>query len=306
MFSEPVALESFKNRFTWSDIDLQMLKTHLRLCVEEEIGSIKKGLNLGDITTESCKISGTGRAQIIVKEKLIICGLPIIPIILDEFNANSVEIEWHVKEGDNLEAGTIVATLSGQQKEILLTERTVLNFIQKLSGIATLSNVYVKKIIPYGVDLLDTRKTTPSFRQLEKYATACGGSYNHRLGLFDRILIKDNHLAALKIKCYNKLTEMLADIKKKFHNYIVEVEVDSIELVEPVIKSNVDAILLDNFSTEEVKNAVSINKNRVVIEASGGINLNSITEYAKSKPHFISTGSPVYTSHWLDIGLDWQ
>jgi nicotinate-nucleotide pyrophosphorylase (carboxylating) len=166
--------------------------------------------------------------------------------------------------------------------------------------------LYTAILTKEDVNLLDTRKTTPGIRSLEKFASACGGSYNHRMGLFDRILIKDNHLAALNIVTANQLHDFLIQIKKKSINDIVQVEIDSIEYLEISINAGVDAILLDNFSPDDVKRAVLLNKNRVVIEASGGISLQSLKKYARAQPHFISTGAPIHGSRWMDIGLDWK
>jgi nicotinate-nucleotide pyrophosphorylase (carboxylating) len=196
--------------------------------------------------------------------------------------------------------------LHGKQADILLTERTVLNFIQRLSGVATTSNQYVSILDKENVGLLDTRKTTPGLRILEKYATACGGGFNHRMGLFDRILIKDNHLAALGISSIKDFSSFLSKVKNNSDNNLLEIEIDSIEYLETAIDAGVDAILLDNFEPSEIRKAVSVNDNRVVIEASGGISLKSLDEFAKTQPHFISTGAPIHTSRWRDIGLDWK
>ena len=154
--------------------------------------------------------------------------------------------------------------------------------------------------------MLDTRKTTPGLRVLEKYATACGGGFNHRMGLFDRILIKDNHLAALGISSNKDLSTFLTEIKNNSANNLLEIEIDSIGYLETAIDAGVDAVLLDNFEPSEVRKAVLANGNRVVIEASGGISLESLDEFAQTHPHFISTGAPIHTSRWLDIGLDWE
>jgi nicotinate-nucleotide pyrophosphorylase (carboxylating) len=155
--------------------------------------------------------------------------------------------------------------------------------------------------------LLDTRKTTPGLRFLEKYATACGGGFNHRFGLHDRILIKDNHLAAVQATHGVLLENFLRSVvEKNTGDYLIEVEIDEIEQLEPAINAGVDAVLLDNFSPSLIERAIMINNNRVVIEASGGITESSITDYAKAKPHFISTGAPVHSSRWIDIGLDWN
>jgi len=297
-------LENFRRRIAWEDINTQALISQLECARHEEIGNQKK--DEADITSYACSVSGNGSAEIVVRENLTICGLHLIPHILKIFNTNTISHKLHYKEGDQVLKDSSVATINGEQKEILLVVRTILNFIQKLSGIATLTKKYVDQINPFSVGLLDTRKTTPGLRQLEKYATACGGSFNHRMGLYDRILIKDNHLKAIGVDSKDSFTNKLSSIRDKYKDHIIEVEIDSVELLEPAISCKLDAILIDNFSPEEVKKAMNINNDRVIIEASGGINLTTISKYAKAKPHFISTGSIVHKSRWLDIGLDWN
>jgi nicotinate-nucleotide pyrophosphorylase (carboxylating) len=298
--SPPPALSKFKKRVSWEDIDKSHLLAHLELCVQEDLS------NTGDLTSDRCQISGNGVAEIVTREEMIICGLSLIPIIFQVFEVNSLEVENLVDEGVLTPNGTTIAKLSGKQSDILKIERTVLNFIQRLSGIATSSNLYAAILSEDDVHLLDTRKTTPGIRSLEKFASACGGSYNHRMGLFDRILIKDNHLAASNIVTGDQLHNFLIQIKKKSTNDIVQVEIDSIEYLEISINAGVDAILLDNFSPDDVKRAVLLNKNRVVIEASGGISFQSLKKYARAQPHFVSTGAPIHGSRWMDIGLDWK
>ena len=300
MNSPPPALSKFKKRVSWEDIDKSHLLAHLELCVQEDLS------NTGDLTSDRCQISGNGVAEIVTREEMIICGLSLIPIIFQVFEVNSLEVENLVDEGVLTPNGTTIAKLSGKQSDILKIERTVLNFIQRLSGIATSSNLYAAILSEDDVHLLDTRKTTPGIRSLEKFASACGGSYNHRMGLFDRILIKDNHLAASNIVTGDQLHNFLIQIKKKSTNDIVQVEIDSIEYLEISINAGVDAILLDNFSPDDVKRAVLLNKNRVVIEASGGISFQSLKKYARAQPHFVSTGAPIHGSRWMDIGLDWK
>mgnify|MGYP003965172603 FL=1 len=296
----PPALSKFKKRVSWEDIDKSHLLAHLELCVQEDLS------NTGDLTSDRCQISGNGVAEIVTREEMIICGLSLIPIIFQVFEVNSLEVENLVDEGVLTPNGTTIAKISGKQSDILKIERTVLNFIQRLSGIATSTNLYAAILSKDDVHLLDTRKTTPGIRSLEKFASACGGSYNHRMGLFDRILIKDNHLAASNIVTANQLHDFLIQIKKKSINDIVQVEIDSIEYLEISINAGVDAILLDNFSPDDVKRAVLLNKNRVVIEASGGISFQSLKKYARAQPHFVSTGAPIHGSRWMDIGLDWK
>ena len=177
--------------------------------------------------------------------------------------------------------------------------------MQRLSGVATKSAGFVKILAQYDVGLLDTRKTTPGLRIFEKYATATGGSYNHRMGLFDQILIKDNHLASAGVSNNKEYLEFLTSVKVRAKDQLVEVEIDDLAMLEPSIEGGVDAVLLDNFAPEEVAQAVKINQNRVVLEASGGINEENLVEYANAGPHFVSTGAPVHQARWVDIGLDW-
>ena len=305
MISRPPALEKFCTRISWEDIDQESLMSYLQICLIEETGG-SAGNNLDkDITTKVCGISNQGIAHIVARENLIVCGIPLIELVFKAFSTKAITINSNFKDGDEVEKGTSIASIKGNQKDILLIERTTLNFIQKLSGIATESKLYSNIVDKHGVGLLDTRKTTPGLRILEKYATSCGGSFNHRMGLFDRILIKDNHLAAKNIKDAIAFTNMLAKIKENQQKIILEVEIDTIDLLIPAINGGVDAVLLDNFSPQQVKEAVNINQERVVLEASGGIKKNLLESYAVAKPHFISTGAPIHASRWVDIGLDW-
>jgi nicotinate-nucleotide pyrophosphorylase (carboxylating) len=296
----PFALSKFQKRISWEEIDQSHLIDHLRLCVQEELASY------GDLTSNLCQIRGNGTAELVSREDMIVCGLPLVPLIFQAFKISSIRVENFVQDGDKVAKGTSISRFYGKQAEILLTERTVLNFIQRLSGVATTSNLYVSILSKENVGLLDTRKTTPGLRVLEKYATACGGGFNHRMGLFDRILIKDNHLAALGISSNKDLSTFLTEIKNNSANNLLEIEIDSIGYLETAIDAGVDAVLLDNFEPSEVRKAVLANGNRVVIEASGGISLESLDEFAQTHPHFISTGAPIHTSRWLDIGLDWK
>ena len=296
----PPAFNRFKKRISWEDVDKSHLLAHLELCVQEDLS------NNGDLTSARCQIIGNGVAELVTREEMIVCGLSLIPIIFEAFKVDSLVVENLVDEGRKIPNGTTIAKISGKQSDILKIERTILNFIQRLSGIATSSNLYATILSKNDVNLLDTRKTTPGIRSLEKFATACGGSFNHRMGLFDRILIKDNHLAALNIVNDNQLHDFLVQIRKNSVNDIVQVEIDSIDFLEISINAGVDAILLDNFSPDDVKRAVLLNQDRVVLEASGGISLQTLDKYARAQPHFVSTGAPIHGSRWMDIGLDWK
>ena len=222
MTPPPFALSKFQKRISWEEIDQSHLIDHLRLCVQEELASY------GDLTSNLCQIRGNGTAELVSREDMIVCGLPLVPLIFQAFKISSIRVENFVQDGDKVAKGTSISRFYGKQAEILLTERTVLNFIQRLSGVATTSNLYVSILSKENVGLLDTRKTTPGLRVLEKYATACGGGFNHRMGLFDRILIKDNHLAALGISSNKDLSTFLTEIKNNSANNLLEIEIDSI------------------------------------------------------------------------------
>ena len=302
----PSSFKRFKSRLAWDEIDRESVKSLLHLCLIEERGREKSNSCLGDVTTDSCKITGLGKASLVAREPMILCGIGLIPLIANAFEVTQVKLARQVEDGTPLQPGESIGVMEGPQPEILLIERTVLNFLQKLSGIATVANRFVKILEPFGVGLLDTRKTTPGMRSLEKYATACGGGYNHRMGLYDRMLVKDNHLAAASIASPVALTEFVRNLKDSQPGVLLEIEVDGLEQFEAVLKGGADAVLLDNFSPDEIKRAAAINGNKAVLEASGGINEENISAYAQAKPHFISSGAPIHASRWLDIGLDWE
>ena len=302
----PSSFKRFKSRLAWDEIDRESVKSLLHLCLIEERGRENSHSCLGDVTTDSCKITGLGKASLVAREPMILCGIGLIPLIANAFGVPQVKLARQVEDGTPLQPGESIGVMEGPQPEILLIERTVLNFLQKLSGIATVANRFVKILEPFGVGLLDTRKTTPGMRSLEKYATACGGGYNHRMGLYDRMLVKDNHLAAASIASPVALTEFVRNLKDSQPGVLLEIEVDGLEQFEAVLEGGADAVLLDNFSPDEIERASAINDNRAVLEASGGINEENISAYAQAKPHFISSGAPIHASRWLDIGLDWE
>ena len=198
MNPDPTALNKFKNRISWDSLDKTLLSKHLQICIEEDLGKNfdRQRLSDLDITTKNCHLEGEGTAELVTREPMIICGLQLIPLIIKEFTDGAVIFHTSFQDGELIEPNQTIGKIVGPETEILIIERCALNFLQRLSGIATKANEFVSKIEDYGVGLLDTRKTTPGLRLLEKYASACGGCYNHRIGLFDRILIKDNHLAA--------------------------------------------------------------------------------------------------------------
>lgn len=259
---------------------------------------------LGDVTTALMPEGATGKAQLTAREPLTICGLGLIQAVLDSYGEGcSFTAESH--DGDSLRAGDRIGVLSGPSGSLLQAERVMLNFLQHLSGIATETSNYVEALEGSETALLDTRKTLPGYRVLQKYAFACGGGYNHRIGLFDRVMLKDNHLAVAGAMGGNRLTETVALAVDHFDGLAIEVEVDTLEQIQPVLDAGADIIMLDNFSVDALKEAVALIGDQATTEASGGITLETLPKLGALGLDFISTGAPIHQSRWKDIGLDW-
>lgn len=307
MTTSPTRLDDFRQRISWRDVEnSQDLKDLLKVCIREDLNpqKVRQAWEY-DLTSEVCNLQGSGTAQLTCREPLILCGVQLADLVIETFSCDQLKFQSHLEDGSQCEKGQPIGTISGSIKQILAIERTLLNFIQCLSGVATSSARFVSILEPYGVGLLDTRKTTPGHRLLEKYATACGGSFNHRMGLFDRVLIKDNHLAAAGVDDGDALKNFLREVKKRAKEKLVEVEIDHLSQLLPAMEGGVDAVLLDNFHPSDVAQAVEMCENQLILEASGGINQQNISGYAQARPHFISSGAPVHNAKWIDIGLDW-
>ncbi|MDR3326422.1 MAG: carboxylating nicotinate-nucleotide diphosphorylase [Rhodospirillaceae bacterium] len=267
----------------------------LRLIVDalaEDIGS-------GDITSNllipvDLRFSGI----IVTRESMILAGLPFVAEIFRQV-VQEARFVPKANDGDKLKAKSVLAELSGPARGLMNAERTALNLLQHLSGIATLTRHYVDAISGTKAILLDTRKTIPGLRQLAKYATRMGGACNHRIGLYDGILIKDNHIAVCE-----SLTEAIRRAKIVETNKI-EVECDTLDQVDEAINAGVDIILLDNMAPDLLRRAVDLINGRALIEASGGITLKNIREIAESGVDFISVGCLTQSAVAVDIGLDW-
>jgi nicotinate-nucleotide pyrophosphorylase (carboxylating) len=261
--------------------------------LEEDLGS-------GDITTSAIidpSIGGT--ARIVAKEKIVLAGIGFFSMVFSRLDPEIVVISTY-HDGDVIAQGYDIGTVEGSLRGILSAERTALNFLQHLSGIATLTRQYVERTDPSRVRVIDTRKTTPGLRIFEKYAVRKGGGFNHRFGLFDGILIKDNHIAAA-----GSISEALARIKAEVpHTLSIEVEVENIEGVEEAIGAGADAILLDNMSPDGIREAVAVARGRVLLEASGGINLETIEEIAQTGVDLISVGRLTHSARSVDISLE--
>ncbi|MFZ8847433.1 MAG: carboxylating nicotinate-nucleotide diphosphorylase [Candidatus Hydrothermia bacterium] len=253
----------------------------------------------GDLTTEILNINGNGEFLLISKENFVLCGIDIFEKVFKFLN-NSISVEKIYKDGDFINEKQVIAVVKGSIRDILRGERVALNFIQKLSGIATTTYYFVKEIEGTNCKILDTRKTTPLYRKLEKYAVRVGGGNNHRFSLFDGILIKDNH-----IKAFGSIEKLLdIAIKNKPFGKEIEIEVSNLDELKIVLNYPIDIVLLDNFKIEDIKEAVKIINGKCKIEVSGGIKLESVKEIAKLGVDYISVGALTHSSRWVDISLE--
>ncbi len=274
-------------------LDKIFLRKKILEFLEEDIG-------YKDITTDNLYINKNIEAFYIAKEDGIIAGLDFAKEVFDIIG--NCKFEKFKKDGDFINKGEILAIVYGDGKSILKGERVSLNILQRLSGIATLTNKYVEKIKDTGVKLLDTRKTTPGFRAFEKYAVLVGGGHNHRFSLYDMVMIKDNH-----IKLVGSIKDAVMQIKKNVSPMVkVEIEVSNFEELKEALSTQVDIIMLDNMSVEDVKKAVEIVNKRKLIEISGNITFENIRDYALAGPDFISTGAVIHSAKWLDISLKFK
>ncbi|CAN5526973.1 carboxylating nicotinate-nucleotide diphosphorylase [soil metagenome] len=264
--------------------------------------AIHEDLGAGDITTESTiSRENTASARFLMKQDGIICGLPIIPMVFREFSSD-VDINLQVQEGTFVPSGTVLAFVEGPAYALLAGERTALNFIQRMSGVATKTREYVDVIAGTGARILDTRKTIPGWRALDKYATGIGGALNHRMGLYDMVMIKDNHITAC-----GGISEAIArctDELKGRAPVKIEVEARSLDDVEEILScKGVDRVMFDNFVPTDVRKGVMMVDGRLETEASGGITRDNLRDYADAGVDFVSVGAITHSAVALDISM---
>ena len=269
------------------------LRRFVRLCLEEDLGP-------GDLTTDAIISPNVrGKAYLLAREDLVLAGLPIFKEVFLELSPK-IEFEEYYSEGDLISPGKTVCLFTGPVLPILKGERTALNFLQRSSGIATLTRQYVEKVGSSKVKILDTRKTAPGLRWFDKYAVRIGGGFNHRFGLFDGILIKDNHIVAA-----GSITRAVQLARKNApHTLRTEVEVEDLQGVEEALQVGADIILLDNMLPQDIRKAVKLVNNRVPLEASGGISLDTIEEIAKTGVDFISVGALTHSARAANFSLE--
>jgi nicotinate-nucleotide pyrophosphorylase (carboxylating) len=260
--------------------------------------ALAEDVGAGDVTSEATvPADAVGTAAILVKDPGVVCGLQAVELTFRALDPE-LEFEAFVRDGDAVEAPALVARVSGSLRSILTGERVALNFLGRLSGVATLTRQYVDAVAGTGAAVLDTRKTTPGLRALEKHAVAAGGGRNHRFGLDDAVLIKDNHLRA---------AGSVADAVERVRaatDLPVEVECDTLDQVREALDTGVDAILLDNMTLDELREAVQLTRGHARLEASGGVTLETIRAVAETGVDEISVGALTHSARSLDVSLE--
>ena len=262
----------------------------VKLALEEDIGS-------GDLTAALIASEITGRAHVVLREPAVLCGIQWFEEVYRQLDP-SIELKWNYCDGQSVDANKVICKLQGSLRHLLTGERTALNFMQTLSATATAANKYAQAVSGIDVKILDTRKTLPGFRLAQKYAVKCGGCFNHRIGLFDAILIKENHIIAA-----GSISAAVAQARKINPGYSIEVEVENLTEVKEALAAGVDRLLLDNMDPQLMREAVKITAKVAELEASGGINLSKIQEYANTGIDYISIGDMTKNIQAIDLSM---
>jgi nicotinate-nucleotide pyrophosphorylase (carboxylating) len=275
------------------------------LSVEDVLWLIRRAIDEDldggvDVTTVAT-VPGEQRAtlDLVARRPGIAAGIPVAAAVFSLMSGDSVTIRYGKADGDMVQIGDVLISVTGPTHELLRAERPALNLLGRLGGIATMTRVWVEAVAGTNARIRDTRKTTPGMRKLEKYAVRCGGGTNHRMSLSDAALVKDNHVVAA-----GGVAEAFALVRAKFPDVPVEVEVDSLEQFDEVIAAGADLVLIDNFTTDEMVEAVRRNRGRAKIEASGGLSLNVAREVAATGVDYLAVGALTHSAPVLDIGAD--
>jgi nicotinate-nucleotide pyrophosphorylase (carboxylating) len=266
--------------------------------------ALEEDLPWGDITSDHLVPShAQSTSRLVVREAGVVCGLAVAKAVFATVDPGICFREC-VREGSRVPAGTVAAEANGPARAILKAERTVLNFMQRMSGIATTTSQYLEAVKGTGARIVDTRKTAPGLRLLDKYAVRCGGGFNHRFSLSDAALVKDNHLAML---VDTPIEEALRALRARLpHTTRLEAEVDHIDQIEEVLAGGADVVLLDNMSPTELQKAVEVIRGRAVTEASGGVTLKNVIAIAEAGVDLISIGALTHSVRALDISLEME
>jgi len=264
--------------------------------IEEVVANaLKEDVGSGDLTAKLIAGEAQTKASVMTREKAILCGTAWFNEVYKQLD-NSININWLVADGDQLKADQSICEITGAARNLLTGERTALNFLQTLSAAATITNEFVTLISDLNTQILDTRKTLPGLRKAQKYAVLCGGGMNHRMGLYDAILIKENHISAA-----GSIYEAVS--KAKIQDVRIEIEVETLDELQQALAENVDSILLDNFNLEDLQQAVVKAKGKAKLEASGNINKENLRSIAETGVDFISIGSLTKHVRAIDFSM---
>ncbi|MDG1873512.1 MAG: carboxylating nicotinate-nucleotide diphosphorylase [Mariniblastus sp.] len=293
----------------------------IEMALIEDVGASEMDAGVDCTTDAIVPKNAHAAAALVSRADGVVCGVEVAKLAIARW-APEISLEIHVNDGQAIKAMETIAVMTGPAHDILTMERTCLNFMCRLSGISSLTRQYVDEIVGTGACVLDTRKTTPGWRRLEKYAVACGGGANHRMGLYDAIMLKDNHLAFYRslVEDNHDTIPTAIEIARKWIDdhesqlpdgkaTVLQLEVDTLEQLEIALQTDCDIILLDNMDCERLKKGVARRNElapRIQLEASGGVNLTTISEIAKTGVERISVGALTHSAINFDIGLDWD
>ena len=304
---DPGQTDRLIRRLRWDELDRAWLLRFAELAREEDLaglGLARRPARPGDPSAALLVGAERARARVVARRPLVLAGLGLLEVVFAAYGGRCRATPL-VADGQHVPAGTAVAEVEGPAAELLSAERILLNFLQRLCGVATHTRAHVLALGSSPTKLLDTRKTTPGFRMLEKYAVGQGGGHNHRLGLFDRIMVKDNHLAADGAIAGERLTSLVRRARAERPDLLVEVEVDRLDQLAPVLAAGADVVLLDNFSLNDLREAIPLLRGRAWSEVSGGVSLDSLPQIGALAPDFVSSGALTHAAPWCDLGLDW-
>jgi nicotinate-nucleotide pyrophosphorylase (carboxylating) len=304
---DPGQTDRLIRRLRWDELDRSWLLRFAEFARDEDLaglGLAQRPLRTGDPSAALLVGAERARARVVARRPMVLAGLGLMGVVFAAYGGRC-----HAKplayDGQFVPAGTAVAEVEGPAAELLSAERILLNFLQRLCGVATRTREHVLALGSSPTKLLDTRKTTPGFRMLEKYAVGQGGGYNHRLGLFDRIMVKDNHLAAGGATAGERITKMVRRARESRPDLLVEVEVDRLDQIATVLAAGADIVLLDNFPLADLREAIPLLRGKAWSEVSGGVSLESLPLIGALAPDFVSSGGLTHAAPWCDLGLDW-
>ena len=269
---------------------LKNLDLTVQTALDEDIGS-------GDLTAHLIEPETVSQVQITLRENAIVCGRPWFDEVFRQVDPK-IAITWHIKEGSLQTTNTIICGLTGNARQLLTAERSALNFLQLLSGTATTTHAYANALTGTNCKILDTRKTIPGLRLAQKYAVACGGGKNHRLGLYDQILIKENHINAA-----GSITQAVEAAQTKYPDIVIEVETETLTQFKEALDTEADILMLDNYSIDDMHQAVILNHGQKKLEASGNVTLEKLPEIAATGVDYISSGSLTKDVKSIDLSM---